>query len=64
MRFKTLADVYAAILKGEIDIEEAFVMVDGGDFMVYEGGAKIFECSYDEAMEFVSDIMGLTYKYP
>ena len=62
-KYTTLADVYAAILKGEIDTEDTSVLVDGGDFMIYEDGVPLFECSYDLAMEFVSDILGIGYEH-
>jgi hypothetical protein len=60
MKYPTLADVYAAVLKGEVDIEKTFMVSDGGSVIIQEDGTQVYDGSDGDILEFVSDILGIT----
>ena len=59
MKYPTLADVYAAVLKGEIDIEKTFLVSDGGEIIIQADGKQVYHGIDRDVLQFVSDILGI-----
>ncbi len=65
MQYQTLADLYAAILKGEIDPKSLKAMADAGEFTIYDAELhRLYRGYEDDAMKFAATILGVRYVYP
>lgn len=65
MPYQTLADLYAAILKGEVDPKSLVAMADAGEFIIYDEDVDHLYRGYEyDAMKFAATILGIRYEQP